>query len=327
MFEVKNGKVSVARERVLTAKQLMTLSKMSGRTKAQWLATLLGISKERVWVPRIKSEAGRDVLAGKSKNSILNMLSHLTATNVNHAPTRNDLGQWVGVEIECFIPAGCSRDDEESEYYDGEREAKTRLRRAIEDARIKRCQIKGDGSLSCSEGYGIEITLLINTKFGWTDLEKLCSVLSKHGCYVNRTCGLHVHFDARAMEKAGARKFGRSIGAALPILSKMVPPSRRANTYCRLGVSRFNGDRYYAVNLTAFRKYGTVEIRLHSGTTDLTKIRNWIELLQLVGNGGLTQPITDLQVLMDRLNMPDRLIEYVERRTSEFTPPESQEVA
>ena len=39
-------------------------------------------------------------------------------------------------------------------------------------------------------------------------------------------------------------------------------------------------DRYYMINGTALKKYKTIEVRLHSGTTNFNKIKNWVELLK-----------------------------------------------
>lgn len=334
MFNVKNGKVSIARERKLTARQLSHIARMNPNDKAAYISTLLGISKRRVWVDRRQNHEP-DHLALKDKNSVLRQLSQLTSLENTHRPSQVDLGEWVGVEIECFLPSTVDGDVEgyEGEDWDDEevhidaQTAKARLREALREARVKRVNIKHDGSLSSDHGYGIELTILVNTKYGWGDLEKLCKALAKCRAFVNRTCGLHVHFDARAMGKRGAGKFGRSIGAALPILSQMLPASRRSNHYCRMGVSKFTGDRYYAVNLTAFSKYRTVEIRMHSGTTDFKKIRNWIEILQAVGTAELSRETHDMQTLIDRAGLPERLVEYIERRTAEFSNPNADQDA
>jgi len=63
-------------------------------------------------------------------------------------------------------------------------------------------------------------------------------------------------------------------------LREFVPASRRGNQYCDFGISI--RDRYKAVNVCAFNKHSTIEIRLHSGTTDYTKIISWIRLLELL---------------------------------------------
>jgi hypothetical protein len=42
----------------------------------------------------------------------------------------------------------------------------------------------------------------------------------------------------------------------------------------------FCSDRYRKVNVMAYRGHKTIEFRHHSGTTDFTKIENWINFLR-----------------------------------------------
>lgn len=74
-----------------------------------------------------------------------------------------------------------------------------------------------------------------------------------------------------------------------------MPVSRRNNRYC-IGLKHVSderiksartidelkdmiGDRYHKVNLVAYSRHKTVEFRQHSGTTNFTKMRNWILFL------------------------------------------------
>ncbi|KAA3846594.1 amidoligase enzyme, partial [Bacteroides ovatus] len=41
----------------------------------------------------------------------------------------------------------------------------------------------------------------------------------------------------------------------------------------------FNNDRYHKVNFEAYSRHRTVEFRQHSGTTNFTKMENWIRFL------------------------------------------------
>jgi hypothetical protein len=56
-----------------------------------------------------------------------------------------------------------------------------------------------------------------------------------------------------------------------------MPRLRRAKPVKALREEGYSpgGSRYYAMNLQAMFQHGTVEFRLHSGTTDFAKIRNW----------------------------------------------------
>jgi intergrase/recombinase len=70
----------------------------------------------------------------------------------------------------------------------------------------------------------------------------------------------------------------------------MLPPTRTANKFCKRGEFKTfasaasQGDRYWGINATAFNRHKTIEIRMHSATTDYTKIINWIDILLGVAN-------------------------------------------
>ncbi|MBR1732821.1 MAG: amidoligase family protein, partial [Alloprevotella sp.] len=40
-----------------------------------------------------------------------------------------------------------------------------------------------------------------------------------------------------------------------------------------------NNDRYHSVNPIAYSAHGTIEFRQHQGTTNFTKIKNWVSFL------------------------------------------------
>ena len=184
---------------------------------------------------------------------------------------------------------------------------------------MARTCVKYDGSLTDDEGIGVEVTLLFNSKHGFEPLERLCKALNAHGCYINKTYGLHVHMDSRHLTKRQVKKMGASIGYALPVIKWLVPKSRHDNTYCKLKVSQLRGDRYAAVNLTAFSKYKTIEIRLHQGSINAKKIKNWIELMKFLGQANLKTDIASFQDLID-LGLSDELVEYCESRITELNP-------
>ena len=75
-----------------------------------------------------------------------------------------------------------------------------------------------------------------------------------------------------------------------------MPNTRRDNRYCkslsRISESRileantisdlreaFRNDRYHKVNLEAYARHRTVEFRQHGGSTNFTKMSNWVLFL------------------------------------------------
>lgn len=316
--------VNVVKTIKLKPRQLATIKYMqvNGDTYGaqRYLESLMGFVRSKIHVDRLKFH-GRDELA-KSPGSVLKDFQALlnNRSNVNHRPTQRNVGQWIGVEIECYIPIESNDDgddiDEMSYYHDN-------LRDALKDANITRVSVKQDGSLSDEDGMGVEVTLLFNSADGFGMLEKLLRVLNDVGCYVNDNCGLHVHLDARHLKRGGVMRIGRRLGRALPILKYMVDKSRHDNVqYCKMGVSPFTkewDDRYHAVNLVAYSKFRTIEVRLHGGTTSFKKIKNWIETLQFLANKRMPVELTTFQDFIDT-GIPAHLVEYADKRITSLNP-------
>lgn len=138
-----------------------------------------------------------------------------------------------------------------------------------------------DGSIRPhGDASGHEVRALLVRREMEPRLWRLCQIMRGHDLKVNASCGLHIHLDQRGQTYQQVTKRAKIMDAWLHQLQELVPASRRTNNFCRFGISAT--DRYRAVNLTAFAKYQTLEIRLHSGTVDYTKILSWIRLLELL---------------------------------------------
>ena len=142
---------------------------------------------------------------------------------------------------------------------------------------------KGDGSIQLPNA--IEFNLLVKRSELEMRLSRFTSLI-KGTHKVNRSCGLHVHLDMRGRTEDDVYKLAKKLNAWLYALREFVPESRRGvngeNNYCKFGVTKNPNDRYHAVNFASFRRYRSLEIRLHSGTTDYTKIISWIRLLEIL---------------------------------------------
>lgn len=214
----------------------------------------------------------------------------------------------------------CGDCDGNSGSSDGSR-IRSNIRTTLEREGITLCSVRDDGSLG-GDGYiGVEVTVLFNAAHGFDKLYKVCKILNKAGATVDSSCGLHVHIDQGLQTREESLAIGRQFGKFLPILGKLVPASRRNNRFCALAVSEVRGERYFAVNMTSLTKHKTIEIRLHSGTTDASKIQNWVTLLQAIVNGPrVTHKIETFQGLIDSLKLNAELVEYFDRRFSKFNP-------
>ena len=151
-----------------------------------------------------------------------------------------------------------------------------------------------DGSINGANGCEVVSPILNNL----SSLKKVCKVINEAGAQVNKSCGLHVHFGAKDFTIAQWVRIIRNYAALEAIIDSFMPSSRRGNNngYCKSIVNRaqyvmyattmnnifdaFSHDRYYKLNVMAFRGHQTIEFRHHSGTTDFTKIENWINFLR-----------------------------------------------
>jgi len=139
---------------------------------------------------------------------------------------------------------------------------------------------KNDGSL---DSGGVEFAILLKRSELEMRLHKFCNTICNHK--VNKRCGLHVHLDQRNKTEKEVIKLAKHLNKWLFALREFLPVSRRDNRFCKFGVTNNmnnSENRYKAVNVCSFPKYKTLEIRIHSGTTDYTKIISWIRLLELL---------------------------------------------
>ena len=138
-----------------------------------------------------------------------------------------------------------------------------------------------DGSIRAPHGMSsAEVICLLNRDEMEPRLFRLCAALGKLGFGTNKSCGLHVHLDARHLSLDEVCARAKIINKWLAAMQELVPLSRRDNSYCGFGVSRT--ERYRAVNVTSHGKHGTLEIRLHSSTINYQKILAWIRLVELL---------------------------------------------
>lgn len=211
--------------------------------------------------------------------------------------------EYFGVEVECLVSRELALD------------------KIALDLKVKNLSIKSDGSIRCDndDQRGVEFTILLKKDTFKADLGLFCKFLEIIRAKVNSSCGLHVHLDMRHKSTREVTTIAKRLGLSLPVLKDLVPKSRRENSYCRLGVSKRNGQRYFAINMTALKKYQTIEVRLHSGTVDFEKIHNWIQLLDLISSTKNGKPFESLEKMAVKLNMSAGLLEFYKKRLTKFS--------
>jgi hypothetical protein len=146
-------------------------------------------------------------------------------------------------------------------------------------------------------GQGMElVSPILRGEDGIAKMRTACEVLTRIGCTVNKTCGLHVHVGAREMSVQAMRRLAILYSDFEGVLDSVMPASRRANANQYLqslrrmdkaGVNRADsartiaqyingGSRYAKLNFTAHWKHGTVEFRHHAGTVNADKAAAWV---------------------------------------------------
>ena len=218
----------------------------------------------------------------------------------------------VGIEIECIIPA----------YTNGAETDLVLAERFIASDLSQYVQLKRDGSIAYDDGDNerdLELCIVAPLSLYQDVLAKCCNALAEVGAVVNKSCGLHVHLDAR---NRNAETVLKRLIKAQTLLYQIVPKSRRTNTYCKKTNANTSvetqRDRYRAINGTAYRKYKTIEVRLHSGTVDFTKINNWIILLHLIIDSALTVQPRSISGWIRELGITGVLGEYIKARFEKF---------
>lgn len=143
--------------------------------------------------------------------------------------------------------------------------------------------LKADGSIRIDkDGYHAhELSACIPESERKVIISKIAETLSKANSLINKSCGFHVHLDMRNRDRSKAFS---NLVSAQSVFYAMNPKSRKENNYCKKTMSKDldkerKGSRYKGVNAAALSKYGTLEIRIHSGTVDGVKINNWVDLL------------------------------------------------
>lgn len=193
------------------------------------------------------------------------------------------LGRRFGVELELIFPHGHNRQT---------------ITAALEAEGVSGWRVKSDGSLSGGNGWEV-VSPVLAGESGIEAVRTACRVLTRLGAKPNRSCGMHVHHEARDLTVAAVKAVARTWSAQQGLIDGLVSPSRRgadASYYCRPlttgDLTRINSirdlrslarlDRYRSLNLASYGRHGTIEIRQHQGTCDPEKVVSWIRFGQAI---------------------------------------------
>ena len=187
-----------------------------------------------------------------------------------------------------------------------------------------------DGSIEAPSGkYGLELNVILPESKRDEILDEVLTELNSLGAHVNKTCGMHLHVDVRNTDRK--KEYENLIGAQR-VLYAMQPASRRSGShmerYCKIqkqrDVLRAMGlSRYHGINAQAIRKYGTIELRMHAGTIDRDKVKNFIELTRSIisNDNPPKRAITSIDSFIKRYKIDTNLANYVKSRVDKFKGP------
>lgn len=274
---------------------------------------------------RYSTTAG--VFDAKEKNSILTIgkstdpMRRIRNPKVPHERIK---ANYVGIELELM----CRMDHDNL------------AREFIKEGLAGYVHIKTDSSIQVEDRgieQGHEVTVLCRQDDVQWVADRICKILNNKDTVdakVNNSCGFHLHLDIRNRDPYLAYN---NLVKALPLLNRLVPPDRLSNTrYCRQNTvtdlldyfpdpknvkgTRLNRDnRYQAINPYSILSHSTIEIRLHSGTTNAQKIAMWSRLLVAIADAPkITEVISNVDQF-ERLVMNDgKLSEYMHKRIGLF---------
>lgn len=235
------------------------------------------------------------------------------ARRIHKSKKPYDKSNYVGVEIELICKA-----------------SRETLEEAFVAARLAgNVYLKDDTSIQReTEGEWTHEITMIGKQQNINDvITRVCNVLNSKeiGSYVNDSCGIHVHVDMRNRNYPVCFK---NFVNSLPVLMAMVPASRLQSKYCvpnesdDYSYSKGNGslDRRQAINPLSFGTHKTVEIRMHSGSTNAMKINYWVNVLTAIAdhtaevNVKVMEP-ADMQRIF---GIDSKTVEYIVRRIDKF---------
>jgi hypothetical protein len=226
---------------------------------------------------------------------------------------------YIGCEIEFF----CDLNQEDLSF------------KLFEHGLGKNVCLKTDGSIRTEDGmYPHEVTILAKEKDIYEVIEQVSKVLLAANAKVNKSCGMHVHLDMRNRDHVVAF---HNLVSAQNILFAMNPFSRQSGSYCKRQETKvfneaINGGgrdmRYFGINATAHAKHNTIEVRIHSGTVQASKINNWIKLLLLITNKkeAIKRAASTLRGFIKQYDVDAELGMYIASRMAMFVGEDKREI-
>ena len=196
-------------------------------------------------------------------------------------------------------------------------------------------KIVSDASIQGAKSFEI-VSPILEGENGIQQIDIVCQVLEQTGAKINKSCGLHIHFDASGFNLDTWKRIYKNYAKLENTIDGFMPDSRRGNTnrYCKGfkniqnfnnkinqasnldEISRiFNRDRYFKINPVSYSRHNTCEFRQHAGTTDFRKITRWIKFLHNMCEFSTTFEVSDTTLNgLNKFNQAS-IVEYYKYRT------------
>lgn len=146
---------------------------------------------------------------------------------------------------------------------------------------------KGDSSISTINSNDAlprfqEMTYFMNGKSpeDWSNLKDVLHTMNTAGAIVNSSCGNHVHLDMRGRSSQQVARVANKLRSALKDWAhRSLHHKRSYNQYCGVFREHLN-NKYTAVNVLPFRRFGTIEVRVGMATLNFYKLKLWVGFLE-----------------------------------------------
>lgn len=249
----------------------------------------------------------------------------MSRISVAKVPHKKIAAQYVGIELELMCKIS-------------QQDLNTRF---IKEKLAGNVYIKTDSSIRVEEDNerGHEVTLLCRQEDITDVMTRVGKVLNGKDvkAKVNNSCGFHLHIDVRHRDPY---KTYNNLVKALSMLNSMVPYVRvkgegvarycKQNTVYDLNTyfpdpANFRNtrsgreDRYQAINPYSVLTHNTIEVRLHSGTTNTEKVIMWTKICLAIADApALTEKIETVNDFTRLVSTDSKMIEYINKRVALF---------
>jgi len=157
-----------------------------------------------------------------------------------------------------------------------------------------------DGSLNSRSGSCEVVSPVLRGNAGLDEIRTVMAILRTAGARINQSCGMHIHIGVDSLTAAQQANIIRMHQVWQPAFDSLLTENRRINTRWAKRRNEYqaqqmatawesrdneanrrtseNTDRYNALNINSFYKYGTFEFRSHHGSLNGKNATAWIAL-------------------------------------------------